>query len=718
MARALDVLDGHNVYYRIKFSGHRSLHLMIPAEAFPKTFHDRSVNEQFDLIEKKIHGYLPYAGHTNPGQRVVYSTHPKGAMVSIPLRREELPNFRPWMANIYTVVVDFDWFQVPQDAVERNERFLHTIFDSQQKRVTMRAPVFKPLPVKAYTGEVSISDAEVLQGIDSDYSQERVAAARAALIQNLQLPPEKLRRLFYDTEPDARWFGLEIALRDAFEIAIENVIHLFGQEDDYLVGLLYQRFNLSSRQVVDAICDYLMNQDEISQNLIVAARMIVELNGLDSSRVVRLFIESESSSKIAHVLQKAINSGPPFDQVRDYIRLLRDICKRCHIKENIVFSEARKLLMPQLLNYLSEENGNPDYISIAKKSLVPQLLCYLSERKAKPGYVSILIEVILGNASGIVIEDIINLLRQEDDYLNGLGYQLLNPSTVQMDGVCDYLISQGHINRNTVAIARAIRELDEQSFVELPMRIRVTSLHEWFEKVWVVCASAICLDWRPSLKILFENAYLQAKRYKANDEEVADKIHQLELLFQLYNREAHTRVQDAPLFSAAEALIQYGRDLRPIVMALLDCEPSNNVYYGAIRLLTRLWWNDSIDLLIQRLDCHSSRRKSVLKTIVDIGAAAVPKLIQALKDKNMRGFVPASLFAEIGEPAVAGLIEALKDEEREVRWHAACALGKLGELAKSAVPSLIELLSDENEEVRSHATRALKLIGTSEAIKQ
>ena len=40
---------------------------------------------------------------------------------------------------------------------------------------------------------------------------------------------------------------------------------------------------------------------------------------------------------------------------------------------------------------------------------------------------------------------------------------------------------------------------------------------------------------------------------------------------------------------------------------------------GAVRLLTRLWWDDGIDILIQWLDLSSSRRKSALKALVDIG---------------------------------------------------------------------------------------------------
>jgi len=188
MAKTLDVLDAHDIYYQIKFSGHRSLHLMIPAEALPKTFRGKPLNKQFKAVQKQIKRYLPQVGHVNIGLRVVYSTHPRGGLVSIPLRRKELPSFQPWMANIHTVTVDLDWFHVPDDAVERNEKFLHTLFDSREKSVIIPSPVFEPLPVKSYKGENSRSVAEVLEGLDSPHPQERAAAARATFIQDIPLP--------------------------------------------------------------------------------------------------------------------------------------------------------------------------------------------------------------------------------------------------------------------------------------------------------------------------------------------------------------------------------------------------------------------------------------------------------------------------------------------------------------------------------------------------
>ena len=495
MAKALDVLDAHDVYYQIKFSGHRSLHLMIPAEALPRTFRGKPVNEQSSLIEKRIKSYLPKAGHTTVGFRVVYSTHPKGGMVSIPLRREELPSFQPWMANIYTVAVDLDWFQVPEDAVERNAGFLNAVFDSKQSNpVVVSAPAFELLPVKAYTGDAPLSEAEILQAVDSEYPQERVAAARAALIQNIRLPQEKLKRLFHDTEEDAIWFGMEMAMRDAASVEAEDFVQLLGQEDDYLIAL---------------------------------------------------------------------------------------------------------------------------------------------------------------------------------------GYQLIAQSVVEVDSVIEYLTGQGEINRNSVVAVRLIADMDWPALVDLPTRIQAASLQEWFEKVWIICGSALCLGWREAPEPVFEKAYLHAKTYEANEEERNGKIHQLGLLLKLRNTQSRKKLRDEPLFQAADELTQYGHDLRGIVMAMLD-SPHPNTSHGAVRFLTRLWWDDCIDILIQRLDSSSSRRKSVLKALVDIGEPAVESLIHAIQTTRNQRITIMSMQA----------------------------LGQIGNTC--AIPIIQERAHHSNERIRSNARRILR----------
>jgi HEAT repeat protein len=96
-----------------------------------------------------------------------------------------------------------------------------------------------------------------------------------------------------------------------------------------------------------------------------------------------------------------------------------------------------------------------------------------------------------------------------------------------------------------------------------------------------------------------------------------------------------------------------------------------------------------------------------------IGKAAVPALIEALKDKNpfVRDY-SALVLRDIGPEAVPALIEATKDTNLMVRARACYALvGGIGLDAKAAVRAIKELLNDEDREIRRCAYDALEKIG-------
>jgi CubicO group peptidase (beta-lactamase class C family) len=92
---------------------------------------------------------------------------------------------------------------------------------------------------------------------------------------------------------------------------------------------------------------------------------------------------------------------------------------------------------------------------------------------------------------------------------------------------------------------------------------------------------------------------------------------------------------------------------------------------------------------------------------------AIPALILLLSDKDP--FVSgkaADALSRIGKGSVPHLISALTDGERNVRWCAAIALGKIGAEAWEAVPMLSTALRDSDDNVRWSAAVALGGMGT------
>ena len=89
-------------------------------------------------------------------------------------------------------------------------------------------------------------------------------------------------------------------------------------------------------------------------------------------------------------------------------------------------------------------------------------------------------------------------------------------------------------------------------------------------------------------------------------------------------------------------------------------------------------------------------RRAAADALGKVGPAAVPALIEALRDNS--SYVRWAAVAVLGEmsttaaDAVPPLIEALRGDDKDVRWAAVGALGKVGPAAADAVPALIEAL--------------------------
>jgi len=70
----------------------------------------------------------------------------------------------------------------------------------------------------------------------------------------------------------------------------------------------------------------------------------------------------------------------------------------------------------------------------------------------------------------------------------------------------------------------------------------------------------------------------------------------------------------------------------------------------------------------------------------------------------------ASTLGKVGPAAVPALVQALKDANAEVRGLSAFMLGEIGPAAKDAVPALTEALEDADWAVRFNAQEALRKI--------
>jgi HEAT repeat protein len=105
-----------------------------------------------------------------------------------------------------------------------------------------------------------------------------------------------------------------------------------------------------------------------------------------------------------------------------------------------------------------------------------------------------------------------------------------------------------------------------------------------------------------------------------------------------------------------------------------------------------------------------------IAAIREIGALAVPVLIDALGDEDVRmRLYVVDLLRELGEAeAVIALAGALRDPEWRVRWKAADALGRMG--SPAAVPDLVAMLTDNAKDVQIASAWALGKIKNESAV--
>lgn len=91
------------------------------------------------------------------------------------------------------------------------------------------------------------------------------------------------------------------------------------------------------------------------------------------------------------------------------------------------------------------------------------------------------------------------------------------------------------------------------------------------------------------------------------------------------------------------------------------------------------------------LKCQKARR-----ALVDIGAEAVPALIDALKHKHQWvRWEAAKALSEIGDPrSIEALVNVLMDQEFEIRWLAAEGLIRIG---PESVPAILKQLVSNPE---------------------
>ena len=189
-------LRDFGVDFKVKFSGHSSPHIIVPAEAFPPGI-GQSVHMQImDYANKHVRG----KGHLDMSfrngshfLRLAYSINENAGGVSVPIHPDPrnphaYEDFTPEKAKIENVKIIKDWWVVPEDAPERTSEMIKFIIErktiSLPRKVTTRIP--KKIPARQF------------QRLSAQLLLARGPKERTAALRRLQMPYEQMLKIGRD----------------------------------------------------------------------------------------------------------------------------------------------------------------------------------------------------------------------------------------------------------------------------------------------------------------------------------------------------------------------------------------------------------------------------------------------------------------------------------------------------------------------------------------
>ena len=240
---AIEILNDFQVPHIAKFSGHRSLHVMIPREAFPDEFEGVSIERAWKNLNNRLRGFfgkyarVRYAHGTGGILRLPYSLNENTGMVSLPIAYENLDDFRPWEAIPHLVEdISPDLFDISADDRDRTSQFLHAALIEKQ---------IEPLKGKMWRIRAKQDLSKFQRLTDdlpftrSDDPLERAESAWKLMISGEHVPDEIFKGYAQEVSPDVRWFIAEALMGD------ERAMELLYETDEYAANAIDDSISLT-----------------------------------------------------------------------------------------------------------------------------------------------------------------------------------------------------------------------------------------------------------------------------------------------------------------------------------------------------------------------------------------------------------------------------------------------------------------------------------------
>ncbi len=278
----IKLLDDFGVCYRIKYSGVRSLHLMISFEAFPKQFKGESILSQRAQIQSMIGNYfVRHCGmETGSGAgviRLAYSLNEDNGLISLPISSSELFYFRPWEANIHNVTIDKPWHgDIPAGASRNMLKFLREVYnDDEESRKERKISFGLEIAPSERSNYVAKSDEHSMEKwaalLKSDDEIARVEAAWHLMRMSEIVPISILEEGLADENPDVRWYLTEALQKNLDADAMKPAGRMLWDDDQFVRISATDALRLSGENALQTI------SNSLSDNVVASTEALNDI---------------------------------------------------------------------------------------------------------------------------------------------------------------------------------------------------------------------------------------------------------------------------------------------------------------------------------------------------------------------------------------------------------------------------------------------------------
>lgn len=221
------LMEQFAVRYRHKFSGHRSLHIAIPAESLPHGWRGKGTLKLALQLLRWSHAQA----HALPQiTRMPFSLNEDTGLVCLPIECGALAQFRPWQANLHWVEVRNPAWTEPlpeAEAADAQAALAAFLAALQERPVEINTTYFIP-----DTAAILARHRAALNGArrGAPLAGEETWAQLGA---DGALPEPALFAGLAAPEPDARWLALEAYLLRGAALSPDGVRVLLGESEEY-----------------------------------------------------------------------------------------------------------------------------------------------------------------------------------------------------------------------------------------------------------------------------------------------------------------------------------------------------------------------------------------------------------------------------------------------------------------------------------------------------